>query len=343
MWRLSKTNYMRYCAIGLFVIVVAFMPLVTASAYYITIGNVIGVYAIVALGLALLMGYAGQVSMGQAAFFGIGAYASAILTTKADFNPWLALIIGILLAISIAGVIGVPLLKLEGHVLAVATLAFAIVVYDLFVQLRPITGGYSGIGGIPPLFIGGLVFKSDLSYYYVIWAFVLITFVLASNIVNSRVGRALRSIHRFFGGSEMAAQSLGVSPTKYKVQVFMLSAAYASLAGGLYAHWITFVNPEPFDIFINILILIMVTIGGMGSLWGAVIGSCVIVISGELFRELVTRLIPGATGEMNMIAYGLILILILLFMPRGLVSAPAFIKGWHAKIRSRARRPEVAS
>lgn len=343
MWRVNRTNYIRYIAIAIFVIAVAVMPLVTDSRYYLTIGNFIGVYAIVAIGLALLIGYAGQVSMAQAAFFGIGAFTSAILTTKFGFNPWLALVIGALIAASIAGIIGVPLLKLEGHVLAVATLALSIVVYTLFVQLRPITGGYDGIGGIPGISIGGLVFKSDFSYYYLIWAFVLIIFVLSSNIVNSRVGRALRSIHRFFGGSEVAAESLGVSPTKYKVQVFMLSAAWASIAGSLYAHWITFVNPEPFSIFISILMLIMVTIGGMGSLWGAIIGSCVIVISGELFRELVPRLIPGAAGEMEMIAYGLILILILLFMPRGLVSAPALIKSWATKVRGRARRPEIAS
>ena len=343
MWRVSRTNYTRYAAIALFVIAIAAMPLVTDSRYYLTIGNFIGIYAIVAMGLALLIGYAGQVSMAQAAFFGIGAFTSAVLTTKLGFNPWLALVLGPLLAASIAGIVGIPLLKLEGHVLAVATLALSIVIYTLFVQLRPITGGYDGIGGIPRLAIGGFVFKSDFSYYYLIWAFVLIIFVLSSNIINSRVGRALRSIHRFFGGSETAAESLGVSPTKYKVQVFMLSAAWASIAGSLYAHWITFVNPEPFGIFISILMLIIVTIGGMGSLWGAIIGSCVIVISGELFRELVPRLRPGASGEMEMIAYGVILILILLFMPRGLVSAPALIKGWRAKITGRARRPETAS
>ena len=343
MWRISRANYARYGAIALFIIAVAVMPLTTDSRYYLTIGNFIGIYAIVAIGLAMLIGYAGQVSMAQAAFFGIGAFASAILTTKADLNPWLALLIGILIAMAIAGIIGIPLLKLEGHILAVATLSLSIVVYTLFVELRPLTGGYDGIGSIPRLAIGGLIFKSDFAYYYVIWAFVLITFILASNIVNSRVGRALRSIHRFFGGSEMAAQSLGISPTKYKVQVFMVSAACGSIAGSLYAHWITFVNPEPFGIFISILMLIMVTIGGMGSLWGAIIGAAVIVLSGEIFREVVPLIIPGAAGEMEMIAYGLILILILLFMPRGLASAPTLIRNRRMKARERAQRQEIAS
>ena len=129
----------------------------------------------------------------------------------------------------------------------------------------------------------------------------------------------------------MAAQSLGISPTKYKVQIFMVSAVYASMAGSYYAHWITFINPEPFGIFISILLLIMVTIGGMGSLLGAILGSGVIFLSGELFRALLPKIIPGAAGEMEAIAYGLILVLILLFMPHGLVSGPRLIKAWRQK------------
>lgn len=225
-WGPSKT---RYALIALFIMTAALMPLIAKSPYYLTIGNFIGIHAIVAVGLALLIGYAGQVSMAQGAFFGIGAYTSAILTTQAGFNHWVAMVLGALLATGVAGIIGIPLLKLEGHVLAVATLGLSIVFYTLFVELRPITGGYDGIGGIPRLSIANLVFKTDFHYYYLIWVFLLFLFVISSNIVNSRVGRALRSIHPFYGGSEIAAQSLGVSPPKFKVQIFMLSAAYASL------------------------------------------------------------------------------------------------------------------
>lgn len=334
---LAKTA--KYTAAGLYVVAVALMPVVTKSSYYVTVGNFIGLYAIIAIGLALLLGYAGQVSMAQASFFGIGAYTSAVLTTNFEINPWLAILAGILLNAGVAGVIGIPLLKLEGHVLAVATLALSIVIYTIFVEWSGVTGGFDGIGGIPGLSIMGFELISDAHYYYLTWVFVILVFVLSLNIVNSRVGRALRSIHRFSGGSEMAAQSLGVSPTKYKVQVFMLSAVFASLAGSLYTHWITFINPEPFGIFISILMLIMVTIGGMGSLWGAVIGSTIIVLSGEFFREFVPRLIPGAAGEMEHIAYGVILVLILIFMPQGLVSAPAFIKSLGAKFKLRTGRP----
>ncbi len=331
----NRTKYIRYAATGCFVFAVAAVPLATDSIYYLTVGNFIGIYAIVAIGLALLLGYAGQVSMAQAAFFGIGAYTSAVLTTLTGLSPWLALLLGALLAAGLAGIIGIPLLKLEGHVLAVATMALSIVIYTLFVEWATLTGGFDGIGGIPGLSLFGFALGSDADYYYLIWVVVLLTFVFSHNIVHSRVGRALRSIHRFSGGSEMAAESLGVSPTKYKVQIFMLSAVYASVAGSLYAHWIGFINPEPFGVFISILMLIMITIGGMGSLWGAVIGPAVIVLSGEFFRDVLPKLIPGAAGEMEYIAYGIILVLILLFMPQGLVSAPALLKRASARIRGR--------
>lgn len=325
----------RCVSIGFFVVVIAVIPLLVENRYYVTIGSFIGIYGIVAIGLALLLGYAGQVSMAQAAFYGIGAYTSAILTTRAGLNGWLAMALGALLTAGVAGIIGVPLLKFEGHVLAVATLALSIVVSTFFVEMKSLTGGYDGIGQIPHLSVGNFVLKSDTHYYYLIWAFLFFLFIISSNIVHSRVGRALRSIHRFSGGSEIAAESLGISPTKYKIQIFMLSAAYAAVAGSLYAHWITFINPDPFDIFTGILMLIMVTIGGMGSLWGAITGSCLVILSGELFREVIPKLIPGASGEMQMIAYGLILILTLLFMPLGLVSAPTFFKSWAMKIMSK--------
>lgn len=325
----------RRVIIGLFMLAVGLMPLVTKSQYYVTVGNFIGIYAIVAMGLALLLGYAGQVSMAQAAFFGIGGYTSAILTTATVCNPWIAILAGIFLAGIVAAIIGGPLLRLEGHVLAVATMGLSIVVYTVFVEWRSLTGGYDGIGGIPGLSFFGFELYLDHHYYYLIWVVVLLIFIISSNIIDSRVGRVLRSIHRFSGGSEMAAQSLGVSPTKYKIQVFVLSAVYASLAGSLYAHWIAFINPEPFGIFISILMLIMITIGGMGSLWGAIIGSITIVLSGEFFRAVVPKIIPGAAGEMENIAYGMILVLILLFMPQGLASSPLVFKRLREKFKDR--------
>jgi branched-chain amino acid transport system permease protein len=342
MLKVCRINYPKYASFALFIIIIIAIPITLKSPYYLTIGNFIGIYAIAGIGLSLLTGYTGQVSMGQAVFFGIGAYISALLTVKAGFNPWVALIVGALLAASIAFILGISFLKFfEGHVLAVATLGISIIYYTLLVQLEPITGGYDGIVGIPRLSIGGFVLKKDLHYYYIIWTFVLLILVPSFNIINSRIGRALRSIHPFFGGNETAAESLGVSPTRYKVQIFMLSAIYASLAGSLYAHWVTFINPEPFGLITNLLLLIIVCIGGMESLWGAILGTALIIISGEFFREFLPRLIPGAAGAMEVIVYGMILILVLLFMPRGLVSGLVKLKIFVEKLLSLAYSQEI--
>jgi branched-chain amino acid transport system permease protein len=330
-------------ATAVFILVVALIPVISRSPYYLTIGNQIGIYAIASLGLALLLGYAGQVSMGQAAFFGIGAYASAILTTKVGMNPWLAMLAGMLFSAAVAAVTGAPLLRLEGHVLAVASLGLAIIFYSLFVQLRPLTGGFDGIVGIPTLSIAGFRFNSDLRIYYLVWLLVLLAFLFGANITRTQQGRALRSIHNFSGGNEKGAEVLGVRPQTLKVKVFVLSAVYASVAGSLWAYWIGFVNPEPFGLIINILLLIMVTIGGMGSLWGALIGPAVVVMAGEFFRSVVPKLFnsQGASGEVEIIAYGLLLIIILLVMPQGLASAPRVLyrrwdrrKGNHGKERT---------
>lgn len=207
---MANTNYTRYASVALFAIIVIVMSHIIKSPYLITIGIFIGIYGLFSLGLSLLMGYAGQVSMGQGAFFGIGAYVSAILTMRCGVNPWLAMILGALFSALMAGLLGMVVLELEGHILAVATLAFSIVLYTIFEQWTSVTGGIDGMPGIPKLSIGGFTLTRDVHYYYLIWAFLLVILVFSFNVVDSRVGRALRSIHHLFGGSEMAAESLGI-------------------------------------------------------------------------------------------------------------------------------------
>jgi branched-chain amino acid transport system permease protein len=325
--KMGNTNYSRGITVALFVIIVAGIPLVIKSPYLITIGIFIGINALISLGLSLLMGYAGQVSMGQAAFYGIGAYVSAILSMRWGVNPWVAMILGALLSALMAGLLGMVVLKLEGHLLAVATLAFCIVLHTVFEKWTSVTGGIDGIPGIPGLSIAGLPLTRDVHYYYLIWSFLLVILAFSINVVNSRVGRALRSIHHFLGGSEMAAESLGISPMKYKIQVFMLSAVYASLAGSLYVHWLNLVNPSAFGLLASIYPLIIITLGGVGSLWGAIIGAAVFSIAAEGFRALIPLLIPGSYGEYEILAWGVMIILVLQFLPRGLVSIPDLLKG----------------
>lgn len=335
------TSWARYILVGLLVLGLALLPQFVANPYLLSIFTFIGIYAIVAMGLCLLMGYAGQISMGQAAFFGIGAYTSGVLTTTYKWDPWMAMPIAALLTGAIAALTGSVILRFHGHVLAVVTLALTIIVYILLVQLEPITGGLSpGLPGIPRISIGGFKLTKDLHYFYLSWAAVLVLLLLASNIVHSRVGRALRSFHHFYGGSEEAAESVGVNPARYKVQVFALSAIYASIAGSIYAHYITYLNPSPFGIFTSLYILVMVILGGLRSLWGAILGAATIVALGEVLRDLVPRFIPGAFGEYQIIAYGIIMIVILLLVPEGMVQAPrSILAAWK---RLAAQRGQAA-
>ena len=326
-------KYVRYALVGILVLGLAVLPQFITNPYLLSVLTFIAIYAIAAMGLCLLMGYAGQISLGQAAFIGIGAYTSGVLTATYKWAPWIAMVAAAALTGVFAVLTGAVLLRFYGHVLAVATLSLTIIVYILLVQLEPITGGLSpGLPGIPRLSILELKLTKDFHYFYLAWAAVLLILLLSSNIVHSRVGRALRSFHHFYGGSEEAAESVGVNPTRYKVQVFALSAVYASVAGSIYAHYITYLNPSPFSLFISLQLLVMVILGGLRSLWGAILGAATVVALGEVLRAVVPMVMPKAFGEYQIIAYGLIMIVILLLVPEGMVQAPRSI--WAALRRT---------
>jgi branched-chain amino acid transport system permease protein len=290
--------------------VVAAIPLFVRSEYYLYLLVTVGIYTMVAVGLNLLLGYAGQVSLGHAAFVGIGAYTSAILTVRAGVSPWLALIAAALITAAVAAVIGVPVLRLRGHYLAMATLGFGMIAHTVALQWDGLTWSDRGIGGIPPLTIAGVTLVSatnDLRTYYVVWLVALLALLGCSNIVDSRVGRAMRAVH----GSELAANTAGVNTGRYKLQVFVLSAVLAGLAGSLYAHYVTYINPDPFDFAHSIALVVMVVIGGMASTWGAIVGAGSVQFIETMleFRHL---------HEQKPIAYGLILMLIMILLPQGL-------------------------
>ncbi|MCG6796426.1 branched-chain amino acid ABC transporter permease [Geobacillus sp. YHL] len=288
--------------------------LVFGNNYVLSTLILIGLYALVSTGMTLLMGYAGQISLGQAAFYGIGAYASAYLTAHAGWPSWLALAAGAVLAALVALVVGIPVFRLREHYLALATLGFGVIMFTFFKEWKEITGGLNGFFGIPPIRIAGVPLQSDLQFYYLVSLFVLAGLWFAHNIVRSRVGRALRAIH----GSEVAASSLGVNIMKYKLQIFMLSAVYASIAGSLYAHYVTFINPDLFGIVPSIYFLIMVVIGGTASVWGGLIGAAVYVCLGEWLKAVVPLLLPNAGGEFEIVFFGLLLVVMLIYMPNGL-------------------------
>ncbi len=326
----------RYALIGLLILGLAAFPQFVTSPYLLSIFIFVGIYAIVAMGLCMLMGYAGQISIGQAAFYAVGAYTSGVLTATYKWDPWIAMVAAILLTGLVAVTTGTALLRFQGHVLAVATLALTSIVYVILVQMDKVTGGLSpGLPNVPPLSIAGFKLTTDTHYFYLTWAAVLVLILLASNIVNSRVGRALRSFHHFYGGSEEAAQSAGVNPARYKIQVFALSAMYASVAGSFYAHYVSFLNPTPFNIFMSLQFLVMVILGGLRSLWGAILGAVTVVALGEVLRAVVPMFMPGAYGEYQIVAYGMVMILILLVLPEGLVQAPRAIASGFGRLTSR--------
>ena len=297
-----------YFGLVILALAIILFPRVISNPYYLNVMNIIGLNTLIAVGLNLLIGYAGQISLGHAAFYGLGAYLSGILTVSYGVSPWVAMILAMTVTGLLALIIGIPTLKLRGHYLVMATLGFNIIINIVMIQWDQMTGGPSGFPGIPNLKIGSLIFDSDRKMYYLIWFFTFIGIALALNLVHSRVGRGLRALH----GSEIAAGALGVKTEMYKVKVFVLSALYASLAGSLYAHYLTFISPKTFDIFFSVELVTMVIVGGMGSIWGTLFGTFFITPLPNILHFF---------DEYKDIFYGLILVLILIFLPEGVVVA----------------------
>jgi branched-chain amino acid transport system permease protein len=275
------------------------------NQYFVSLLVFLGLNAITTLGLTLLMGYAGQISLGHAAFLGIGAYCSGILTVRYGLHPSAAFFLGICLSAGIAFVVGRATLRLKGHYMAVATLGFGEIVSILFNELSPLTGGPSGLSNIPPLVLWGYPVEG-IPFFYVVWGVFFLLLAFSLNLVNSRVGRALRAIH----GSELAAGAMGVDAARAKLQVFVLSAVYASMSGSLYAHFLAFISPNAFGLMFSILLLMMVVIGGSQSLWGGLVGAAILTLLPEYLRAL---------EDFEVLAYGAILLSVLLFMPQGVL------------------------
>ncbi len=294
-----------------FPVLVKYIP---AISNYLEVMIFAGIFCLVTIGLSLLMGYAGQISLGHAAFLGIGAYSSGILTAKFGMSPWVGIVAGITLSSLVAVVVGIPSLKLKGHYLAMATLGFGEIVFIVFNEEVNLTGGPSGFADIPYLHVGSFEFSSELTYYILVWSVVLVGLFFALNLIHSRVGRAWKAIH----GNELAAEAMGVPTSRYKLKIFVLSSVYASVAGSLYTHYICFLNPSSFDLFWSIKFVMMVIVGGMSSVWGAIIGTVILTYLGN---EWLT-----AFKHFDVLVYGLILLLITMFLPGGIVSLPGIIK-----------------
>jgi branched-chain amino acid transport system permease protein len=295
---------------------------VEAISHYLDVMIFVGIYSLISMGLSLLMGYAGQISLGHAAFFGIGAYTSGILCAKFSISPWLAMAAGAILTGLIAYLVGVPSLKLKGHYLAMATLGFGVIVHIFFNEEVNLTGGPSGFSDIPELKVWGFSLDDDLSYYILVWVIVITALIFSLNVIHSRIGRALRSLH----DSEVAADSMGVETAKYKIIIFVLSGVYASVAGSLYTHYIGFLSPSSFDLFLSIKLVMMVVVGGMHTIWGALLGTGLLTFLGNEWLYVF--------HDFDILVYGAILLAVTMFLPEGLVDIIPLI----GRIRKRKRQ-----
>lgn len=309
--RLELTQVLRLPhrrAIAVFAVLLVALPWLLPSNYYLNVLVFAGINVLLALGLNLVMGYTGQVSLGHAGFYGLGAYASGVLTTKYGFNPWAALLTAMLLTAVVSAFIGVITLRLQGYFLSMATLGFGIILHILFVELAGLTGGPSGLTGIPSLGIGTFVLRGDLMYYYFTWGLVCLVLLGAVHLVDSRFGRALRAIQ----GDEIAASLAGIDTLGAKVQVFVVAACLASVAGSIYAHYVSVLSPDSFGFMFSIELVVMVVIGGAGSIWGGMIGALILTVLPEFLRSL---------RDYDVLAFGLIVVLIVMFLPRGLAGS----------------------
>lgn len=290
------------------------LPSLLSNEYYVSVLILCCINAIIAAGLNLLMGYAGQISLGHAAFYGLGAYATAVATATFGLPMELGLVIAVGGSALVALIIGIPTLKLTGHYLAMATLGFGLVVFIFFNETISLTGGPSGFVGIPRLSLFGVTVQSDLSYYYLVATALALVIFISRNLIDSRFGRALKALHT----SEKAAQIAGVDIARYKLMVFVLSAAFAGLAGFLYAHYLTFIAPSSFGFLYSVELLTMVVLGGMATLWGSVVGAFFLTSLPEFLRVF---------ENIEILLFGAILVVCMMFLPQGIVGGITSLAG----------------
>ena len=291
--------------VGLFILGFLLLPYFSGT-YILYLASLAGVYTIVAIGLNLLFGFTGLISIGHAAFLGTGAYTTAILLTRIPAIPFpIILILSGLLAAVLGLIVGLPALRLSGHYLAMATMGFGFVMEEIFLHWESLTKGALGIT-VPKVSIGPIRFVTGTSKYYLILILVFIMIFLAKNILNSKTGRAFIAIR----DHEIAAQTMGINLAWYKTISFVISAFYAGIAGSLYAILFSYINAESFHLMVSVLYLEMVIVGGIASILGSILGAIFLTVLPEIL---------GAKYQLyQIIVQGLVLVLTLIFMPWGI-------------------------
>jgi branched-chain amino acid transport system permease protein len=298
---------MRRATLGLWIVVavLAVLPFVVPNSYYLDIAVRMAINAVIVLGLNLLIGFAGQISLGHAGFLGIGAYATAVLPTHFGWHPLAALGAGALAAGLLAALVARPIFKLKGHYLAMATLGLGIILNIAFRNEAAWTGGPDGMA-VPAMGLLGFELTTDRQWYWVVAGLLAVSIWASLNLIDSPFGRALRALH----GSEVASQVVGVNVVRYKVAIFVLSAVFASLMGSVTAHYVGFVSPHFADFFHSIELVTMAVVGGMASVYGSVVGAVLLTALPQVLASF---------EGWETVAFGAILMLFMIFLPRGIV------------------------
>lgn len=298
-------RYASVFKIAILLIVFAVIPFIFQDSYFLHIINIIGIYAIAVIGLDLLTGVTGLISLGHAAFFALGGYSAAILTTQYDLHPLIVLPISCLICAVFAFLIGMPLIRMKGYYLALGTLGVGIIAFTLFNGGGNFTGGPNGIGGVPYFNVIFFEFDTYLKNYYLIWITLLLAVLFAVKLAHSRTGRALKAIH----SDENTARFYGISVNAFKINVFILSSIYAAWAGVYYAYYAQFISPEISSLGVSIDMIVMLFLGGVGTIYGPILGVAVY------------KMIPEVTSFMHdyeVLLRGAILLIVLLFFPGGI-------------------------
>lgn len=285
---------------------VLILPLILGDGYLLSVMNFIALYSMVAIGLCLLTGYGGQLSISHSAFFAIGAYSSAIFCLRWGLHSLVSVILSQVITLLAAWCIGSVVLRLKGHYLAIATLSFTMIVQVLIIELAWLTGGLQGLASIPSISLAGFTFDSDWRFYFIAWSLTMVLLLFGLNLVDSRMGRVFRATKE----SEDITRLFGADVKRYKVKLFILSSVYASLAGSLYAHFVTFISPATSSIMFAIDIIMVLAFGGFTVLWGAMIGAASLTFLNEYLTVF---------AEYKRAIYGGALIGIMLFFPNGLL------------------------
>lgn len=292
------------------ILVLAAAPLL-AGSFTITLLNYIGIYALVTLGLVLLMGIGGLTSFGQASFVGIAAYATAWATTAEGVSPWLGLIFALTLTAAVATFLGAVTLRLGGHFLPLSTIAWGLAIYFSFGNIDAL-GRYNGIAGVPPIFIGSISLAPSESIFYLIWSILAGAALLVANLLDSREGRAIRSLR----GGAIMIESLGVNAFRTRLIIFVIAALLAGLSGWLYAHMSRYVSPTPFDVRMGIEYLFMVVIGGSGHILGAVVGAALVTFLQNKLQDVLPYFSTNG-GQLEIVVFSILFIVVLQFARGG--------------------------